>query len=219
MIQLSNAEERYLLAINELADREDNTVSTNAIAEKLDTSAASVSDMIRKLAEKGLLIYEKYHGVSISESGKKQAFRLRRNHHLWEVFLAEKLQFKWDEISGLAEKLGHIDSPLLINRLEEFLGFPKFNPHGSPIPDKDLELSSKQLLVLANIPEHQEVTFESVKDNQPVFLKYLDKINLKLGDRLVIDERIEFDGSLNITIGGNTTLTISKQAAENLLVS
>jgi DtxR family transcriptional regulator, Mn-dependent transcriptional regulator len=128
------SEENYLKAIYHLSKEEDESVSTNALAERLETTAASVSDMLKKLAKKELIEYKKYQGVNISEKGKRVALQIIRKHRLWEVFLVEKLSFNWDEVHEIAEQLEHIDSPTLVKRLDEFLGYPKFDPHGDPIP-------------------------------------------------------------------------------------
>ncbi|MEP2348492.1 MAG: metal-dependent transcriptional regulator, partial [Algoriphagus sp.] len=136
MMTLTTAEENYLKAIYHLSDGGTKSVSTNDVAAEMKTKPASVSDMLRKLGDKEVIEYRKYYGVNITEDGKKRALQTIRKHRLWEVFLVDKLQFSWDEVHEVAEELEHIQSPLLIQRLDEFLNYPKFDPHGDPIPDE-----------------------------------------------------------------------------------
>ncbi len=218
MIDLSFAEENYLKAIYHLSSAGKSQVNTNAIAERLETKPASVSDMIRKLSDKGVITYVKYQGVNITEKGKKKALWVIRKHRLWEVFLVEKLNFHWDEVHEIAEQLEHIRSSLLISRLDEFLGFPKFDPHGDPIPDAEGIISSKPRLILSELEVNTNVSLVSMKDTGNAFLNYLDRIGMKIGTKIRILDIIEFDGSMEIEIDGNKNLTISKQVADNLLV-
>ena len=134
-MNLTTAEENYLKAIYHLSDGGKKSVSTNDVAGEMNTKPASVSDMLRKLGEKEVIEYRKYYGVNITDEGKKRALQTIRKHRLWEVFLVEKLNFAWDEVHEVAEELEHIQSPLLIQRLDAFLNYPKFDPHGDPIPD------------------------------------------------------------------------------------
>lgn len=138
----SYVEENYLKAIYHLSDHGQKSVNTNAIAEEMSTTAASVSDMIKKLSQKKAVMYQKYRGVNVSAKGKDVALQVIRKHRLWEVFLVEKLKFKWDEVHEIAEQLEHIKSPLLITRLDDFLGYPKHDPHGDPIPNEHGEFST-----------------------------------------------------------------------------
>ena len=134
------SEENYLKTIYHLTIISDSEISTNAIAEKMETKASSVTDMLKKLAEKDLVDYKKYQGVSLTEKGKLSAKMIVRKHRLWEVFLVEKLDFSWDEVHDIAEQLEHIKSEKLINKLDDFLGNPTEDPHGDPIPDKNGKL-------------------------------------------------------------------------------
>ncbi|MCG8305873.1 MAG: metal-dependent transcriptional regulator [Cytophagales bacterium] len=218
MIDLSFAEENYLKAIYHLSSAGQNQVNTNAIAERLETKPASVSDMIRKLSEKGVISYVKYQGVNITEDGKKKALWVIRKHRLWEVFLVEKLNFHWDEVHDIAEQLEHIRSSLLISRLDEFLGYPKFDPHGDPIPDAEGIISSKPRMILSGLNVKSKVKLVSLKDTGNAFLNYLDRIGMKIGSRIRILDIIEFDGSVEIEIDNRKRLTISKRVADNLLV-
>jgi DtxR family transcriptional regulator, Mn-dependent transcriptional regulator len=216
---LSFAEENYLKAIYHLSNDGDQEVSTNAIAESLSTKPASVSDMIAKLAKKGVVNYKKYHGVRISEEGRKAALQVLRKHRLWEVFLVEKLKFNWDEVHEVAEQLEHINSSLLTKRLDEFLGYPKYDPHGDPIPDENGRFHAKPQVPLSELSEYGSGIVVAVKDSTPVFLQYLDKLGTYIGAKVKIVERIPFDGSLQLLVDNQKTIFISKEAAQNILVT
>jgi len=215
---LSFAEENYLKAIYHLSDGGKQSVSTNAISDSLKTKPASVSDMIRKLAAKGVIQYEKYHGVKISKEGKDEALAIIRKHRLWEVFLVEKLKFNWDEVHEIAEQLEHIRSSLLISRLDEFLGFPQYDPHGDPIPDKNGIIQTKPRVPLSELKIGKPGKLTSVNDSSDLFLQYLDKLNISIGCQIEIIDRHEFDGSLEILIDNKNKTFVSNAVAENLLV-
>lgn len=214
----SFTEENYLKAIYHISPDKDTAVSTNAIAEAINTKAASVTDMLKKLADKELIHYIKYQGVTLTASGRGRALNIIRKHRLWEVFLVEKLQFKWDEIHDLAEELEHINSDQLINRLDKFLEYPKTDPHGDPIPDKHGKLSQQELIPASKLKEGNTGIISGVREHSTVFLKYLENTGLTLGERITIKSLVEFDGSLIIEIN-NSTLTISRDVAKNLLIS
>ena len=216
---LSLTEENYLKAIYHLSLDGKNPVSTNAIAEIMNTKPASVSDMIRKLGQKKLLNYKKYQGVRINDVGKDAAIRVIRKHRLWETFLVEKLKFKWDEVHEVAEQLEHIQSPLLIKRLDEFLGQPKFDPHGDPIPDENGAFPELQKFPLSQLKPGEIATVVGLGQTSSVFLKYLDKIQVKLGAKVKVKEIVEFDNSYEVSINGNNPIMISVQIAENLMVN
>ena len=215
----SFAEENYLKAIYHLSKGGKQPVTTNAIAERLETRAASVTDMIKKLSSKELLSYRRYNGVNVSDKGKKAALQVIRKHRLWETFLVEKLKFNWDEVHEVAEQLEHIKSSLLISRLDEFLGFPKVDPHGDPIPDEHGEIKLKPKLQLSHTEPGKTGTITSVKDSSSSFLKYLDKIGAYIGAKIKVVERIEFDNSLEILIDNKNRVFISKEVAENIWIS
>ena len=216
---LSLAEQNYIKAIYHLSDAGNKEVSTNAIAEVLKTKPASVSDMIGKLANKKAVVYKKYQGVNLSEEGKKEALRIIRKHRLWEVFLVDKLKFNWDEVHDVAEQLEHIDSPLLIKRLDEFLGYPKYDPHGDPIPDESGEFKAKPQFPLSELAIQNSGIIVAVNDSSSVFLQYLDKIGAYLGAKIKVQSIEEFDGSMEIVIDNKKTIFISRSAAENILVT
>jgi DtxR family Mn-dependent transcriptional regulator len=216
-MELSFTEENYLKAIYRLSDGGTKSVLTNELAELLSTKAASVTDMIKKLSIKNLIQYEKYYGVKITRQGKAEALMVVRKHRLWETFLVEKLQFTWDEVHDVAEQLEHIQSPLLIEKLDEFLGYPTADPHGHPIPDKNGKLQTIRQVPLSETTKKSIV--RSVRDGSPSFLQYLSKIGVYIGATIAILERVEFDGSLEIMIDGKKKVFISRDAAQNLLVT
>ncbi len=169
------SEENYLKTIYHLTTVSDSEVSTNAIAEKMETKASSVTDMLKKLAEKDLVNYKKYQGVSLTDNGKLEAKMIVRKHRLWEVFLVEKLDFSWDEVHDVAEQLEHIKSEKLINKLDDFLGNPTEDPHGDPIPDVHGRIIKIEKQLLSELSENRSGICVGVKDTSSEFLKYLDK--------------------------------------------
>jgi DtxR family transcriptional regulator, Mn-dependent transcriptional regulator len=214
----SFTEENYLKAIYHLSNDDGSVVTTNRISETINTTPASVSDMLKKLAEKKLISYIKYQGATLTESGRKAATSIIRKHRLWEVFLVDKLGFKWDEVHDMAEELEHINSSELINRLDEFLGFPKNDPHGDPIPDNEGKFHHKQLTKVSKLPVGQKGTISGVSEHSSVFLQFLEKTGLTLGTVLSIKEVMEFDGSVLLFIDNSKEITISREVAKNILV-
>lgn len=209
------SEEDYIKIIYHLGKGDQGTVSTNAIAEKMETKPSSVSDMIKKLSEKGLINYKKYKGVTLSEYGLKIALSIVRKHRLWEVFLVEKLEFSWDEVHEVAEQLEHVKSEKLVDMLDKHLGFPQIDPHGDPIPSKEGEFKKSRKRLLNEVPIGMEGICVGVKDSSPPFLKFLDKNKIALGDSISVIDKEEFDGSLHIKIKG-MDIHISDQIASNL---
>ena len=215
----SQSEENYLKAIYRLElDLNESIINTNLITEKLETKASSVTDMLKKLAQKDLVNYQKYKGVSVTKKGKSIALSIVRKHRLWEFFMVEKLNFKWDEVHDVAEQLEHIKSEELVNRLDAFLDFPTHDPHGDPIPDKDGKVSLRHTLVLSNIPLKTICKVVGVKDSSNSFLKYLEKLKISLGSIITIINKEEFDNSLIIEIN-NIEINISNQIANNLIIA
>lgn len=213
----SFTEENYLKIIYHLAEKTNN-VQTNAIAEQIQTKPASVTDMIKKLADKGLVDYIKYQGVTLTEKGKHAAVDIVRKHRLWEVFLVNKLNFKWDEVHDLAEELEHIKSVDLIERLDEFLGFPKSDPHGDPIPDKNGRFAKTQFLKLIELKINDGGTITGVSQHSSAFLKHLEKLGLTLGKQIIITDVTDFDGSVEIVVD-NKQINISREVAKHILIS
>lgn len=213
----SQSEENYIKAIYHLSLITEKGISTNAIAEKLNTKASSVTDMIKKLSDKNLLKYIKYQGVTLTDLGKKTATNIIRKHRLWEVFLVEKLNFSWDEVHEIAEELEHINSSKLIDELDTFLGFPKQDPHGDPIPDKNGNLPKIKKRILSDLQTSESGICVGVKDSTSAFLQFLDKKGIQLGISIKVLERESFDNSLQIEIN-NKTIAISNKVANNIYV-
>ncbi|MDD3003728.1 metal-dependent transcriptional regulator [Flavobacterium sp.] len=211
------SEENYLKAIYHLNVNFDEEISTNAIAEKMETKASSVTDMLKKLAEKGLVNYKKYQGVSLTNEGKLYAKMIVRKHRLWEVFLVDKLEFSWDEVHDVAEQLEHIKSEKLINKLDAFLGNPKEDPHGDPIPDANGMVIKVDKKLLSEIEIEQNVICVGVKDTSSEFLQYLDKQKIALGSAIKIISKEDFDASLQLYVD-ERELMVSHKIASNLFV-
>jgi len=211
------SEENYLKAIYHLTASLETEVSTNAIAEMMETKASSVTDMLKKLSEKDLVNYKKYQGVSLTENGRLSAKMIVRKHRLWEVFLVEKLHFTWDEVHDIAEQLEHIKSEQLINRLDDFLGNPTEDPHGDPIPDANGRIIKIEKHLLSELSENQIGICVGVKDTSSEFLKYLDKQEIALGSRIEFLSKETFDLSVRIKID-ERELSISNKIASNLFV-
>jgi len=215
---LSLVEENYLKAIYHLSEGGRSMVSTNAIAESIHTKPASVSDMIQKLDRKGVIQYTKYQGVTVSNKGQQAALKVIRKHRLWEVFLVEKLHFSWDEVHEVAEQLEHIKSNLLIERLDKFLGHPKVDPHGDPIPDAKGVINSKPQKPLQDLESGAEGVIRAVKDSSPAFLQHLDKLGAYLGATIEVLDKVDFDQSMQIRIDQKQSVFISKEVGQNILV-
>lgn len=211
------SEENYLKAIYHLEFLSSKGISTNAIAQQLETKASSVTDMIKKLSDKKVVIYKKYKGVTLTELGKKTAANIVRKHRLWEVFLVEKLNFSWDEVHDVAEQLEHIKSPKLINQLDAFLSFPTHDPHGDPIPDKDGNLKTIEKSLLSTLQKNETGVCIGVDDSSSEFLQFLDKKGITLGKKITVLEKEEFDDSLSILIE-DKKLSISNKIANNLYI-
>lgn len=214
----SYTEENYLKAIYKLSERDSESISTNAIAESLQTKAASVTDMIKKLSDKKLLKYEKYKGVTLTEKGRKVAVDTVRKHRLWECFLYDKLHFGWDEVHEIAEQLEHIKSEILIDKLDEFLGFPAHDPHGDPIPTKNGEIPQPNFIMLCDAKIKHKSVMSGVVDHSPAFLQHLNKIEFSLGCQIEVLDKNDYDGSIEVMLNGKRKLHLSKEVAKNILV-
>lgn len=216
---LTFTEENYIKTIYRLSEGGMKVVLTNEIAESMSTRAASVTDMVKRLSNKNLISYEKYYGAKITRKGKSQALSVIRKHRLWETFLVDKLHFSWEEVHDVADQLEHIQSPLLIERLDEMLGFPTDDPHGHPIPDKDGKVHNQRLIPLLETAVNKKSVVRSVKDGSTSLLQYLNKIGIYIGATIVILNKIEFDSSLELLIDNKTRVFISRDVAQNLLTS
>ena len=214
---LSLTEETYLKAIFHLERSYPAGVSTNALAEEMETKASSVTDMVKKLSEKDLVEYKKYQGVKLRKRGRSTAVGVIRKHRLWEVFLVEKLNFSWDEVHEVAEQLEHIKSDKLIEELDRFLEFPTRDPHGDPIPDADGNFKESDRLLLSAFSVGDKGICTGVKDSSAEFLQYLDKNGIALGQQLEVLEKEEFDQSMVISFRGRE-LPISHRISTNLYI-
>ena len=217
-MKVSASKENYIKAIFHLQD-EEGIVSTNALAKELDTRAASVTDMLKKLKSQKLLLYEKYQGFRLSPEGRKVALQIVRKHRLWELFLVEKLQFGWEEVHEVAEELEHISSKKLIDRLDEFLSFPKSDPHGDPIPDANGRLPVKKLINLLELKLNFPGVVSNISDQSSEMLELLSHKGISLGTRLEVKKRFSFDNSLELKLRSQPAITISENVAKNIFVT
>ena len=211
------SEENYLKAIYHLESDSKKGISTNAIAKSLETKASSVTDMIKKLSEKEVVVYKKYKGVKLTSLGKKTAANIVRKHRLWEVFLVDKLNFSWDEVHDVAEQLEHIKSSKLVEQLDAFLGFPSHDPHGDPIPDKEGNLKTIDKSLLSTLLKNESGICIGVDDSSSEFLKFLDKKGITLGQQITVLEKEDFDDSVSIKVD-DKKLSISNKIANNLYI-
>ncbi len=210
-------EENYLKAIYHLS-LQSSSVSTNQIAASLNTKAASVTDMLKKLAEKGLINYTKYQGVTLTAAGEKIAVSIIRKHRLWEYFLVEKLNFKWDEVHDVAEELEHISSKELVDRLDDFMGHPKYDPHGDPIPDSNGLFKTHELKPVATLVINENGIISGVRDHSTAFLQYLERMQLTIGKKIKVTEINDYDHSVILQVE-DKKVHISREVANNLLIA
>ena len=216
---LSQTEENYLKALFRLTTEfpEKTDAGTNELASTLHVKPATANDMLKKLKEKKLITYEKYGKITLTASGRKQAIQIVRKHRLWETFLYEKLSFTWDEVHEVAEQLEHINSQKLIERLDKFLGFPKFDPHGDAIPNAKGELKTQAHKTLFESSAGKTFKLVAVKDNSAAFLQFVMKVGLGLSSKIKVISRQDFDGSMEIEVNGKKSI-VSQKFAENILV-
>ena len=215
---LSFTEENYIKALLKITlDNEVEEVGTNELATQLEVKPATVTDMLKKLKEKKLISYEKYGKITLNDSGKKQALEILRKHRLWETFLFEKLDFSWDEVHEVAEQLEHIQSIKLINKLDKFLDYPKYDPHGDPIPDENGAMKSKYKTTLSEIKKGGFCEMVAVKVNETVFLQYVDDIGLYLGCKIEIKDFKEYDGLMQIEFDGKL-VNVTQKFSDNIFV-
>ncbi|MEP7128405.1 MAG: metal-dependent transcriptional regulator [Chitinophagales bacterium] len=216
----SPTEENYLKCIYLQSEKNgEQPVTTNEISEKMKTKAASVTDMLKRLSEKRLIHYKKYQGVLLTNAGESKALSVVRKHRLWEYFLVEKLKFQWDEVHAVAEELEHVNSDLLVDKLDAFLNRPKFDPHGDPIPDQLGKLSASKFKNLSSLKVNEKGKVAAVIEQQPAFLKHLDKLHIHMSTPLKVIDCIEFDKSMTISINHSSTVNISHDIAKNILIS
>lgn len=217
---LSYTEENYLKALLKLSfqNEEKPEAGTNEMAAYLGVKPATATDMLKKLKEKELVTYKKYGKILLTEVGKQKGIAILRKHRLWETFLYKKLDFSWDEVHEVAEQLEHIQSAKLVDKLEEFLDFPEFDPHGDPIPKANGEIPAIDKVLLSALQADTLCTVVAVKDTSTVFLQYLEKLEITIGTQIKVLEVIDFDGSLSIQIGNQEPRNVSMKFAESLFV-
>ncbi len=217
-IRLTQSEENYIKAVYALQQHHQASVGTNELAERMDTKASSVTDMIKRLSEKSLIQYEKYKGCELTEEGIRTALKTIRKHRLWETFLVEKLKFGWDEVHDIAEQLEHIQSVKLTDQLDAFLNYPKFDPHGDPIPDQTGAIVQRdQSFVLNELEIGAEGVVIGVADSSASFLRFLDRYKINIGTRIQIKEIYAFDDSRAIEIH-EETVNLSAAATQKITV-
>ena len=217
-IKLSKSEENYLKSIFNLSEFGNKKVSTNSISKILNIEPASVTDMIKKLSKKKLIYHERYKGSSISKSGIKIALQIIRRHRLWEVFLHDKLKFKWDQIHEIAEELEHVSSDNLIDSLDKFLKYPKIDPHGDPIPNKLGEIDFVDKISIYDLNINQKGIVSRIINEDDEFFNLLKKLDIEIGSEIKMIDKIEYDDSLEISIN-NKSVIISKQIASNIKIT
>lgn len=216
---LSVTEENYLKAIYHISHQDDsvNTVGTNELASRLNLKPATVNDMLKKLKEKKLVKYEKYGKIELTSIGSKTALYLVRKHRLWETFLVSKLRFNWDEVHEIAEQLEHVNSAKLIERLDEFLLYPLFDPHGDPIPNSKGKIHKSSFIKLSNAKLKNHYKVMGVRDHSTLFLKYLEKNNFVIGTSFQVIAMKDFDGSFQIKTRSGQ-FTVSSKAADFIII-
>jgi len=217
MVNYSTSEENYIKAIFHL-QAENETVTTNALAQELLTRPASVTDMMKKLKTKKLLHYQPYQGFRLNNEGKKVALGIIRRHRLWEYFLSEKLKFEWDEVHEVAEELEHVSNKKLTDKLDEFLGYPKFDPHGDPIPDIHGKMENYQRVSISDLPVNTIAEVCHVANQSSEILELMRHKNIAIGTKLEVKRKFAFDNSVEIKIRQQAPVTISEQLAKNIFV-
>jgi len=214
----SASKENYLKAIFHLQHAAGENVTTNALAAALQTRPASVTDMLKKLKDQKLLIYERYKGFKLNNEGKKAAVQVIRKHRLWEYFLVKKLQFGWDEVHEIAEELEHITSKKLIDRLDAYLGFPDTDPHGDPIPDSQGKFTLPHQICLSELPLNKTGQVSGIARQTTEMLELLQHRHIRLGTKLEVRRKFPFDDSMEVKVRNRPPVMISAQVAKNVMV-
>lgn len=217
MPNFTSSEENYIKSIYHL-QHTNALVTTNDLATRLSTKAASVSDMLKKLKTKKLLNYEPYQGFTLSTEGKKVALDIVRKHRLWEYFLVNNLEFGWDEVHNIAEELEHIKSPALIKKLDAYLNFPRFDPHGDPIPDVNGKMEVIKQVNLTDLEPRRKAEVSAVGSQSTELLELLKHRNIGIGTVLEVIKKFAFDNSIEIKIKKLPAFSISMQLAQTLFV-
>ncbi len=216
-MNLSITEQDYLKAIFSITRIENRSANTNAIAELLNTKASSVTDMIKKLAIKKLVNYEKYKPVHLTAIGQKTATSLIRSHRLWETFLVERLEYDWSQVHSIAEQLEHIEDDELLDKLDNYLGNPKFDPHGDPIPSPDGTFPQRDEILLSHLNAGDCGRICSVLQDDESFLEALNEMNISMGITIEFVKKIEFDQSIQLIVN-NQKIILSESMAANISI-
>ncbi|MBL7728461.1 MAG: metal-dependent transcriptional regulator [Dinghuibacter sp.] len=214
---LTRTEENYIKALYRL-QANGGTVSTTELAREVSIKPASATDMLKKLKEKKLITYQAYYGCSLTGDGNRIALNIIRKHRLWEYFLCEKLGFEWDAVHDIAEELEHISNPELVHRLDAYLGHPKTDPHGDPIPDSQGQIPELGYQPLPLVQPGKPVTVMAVGNQSVEMLSMLKHFGISIGSAITIVQQHDFDLSLEISINHKETRLVSSQFASNILV-
>lgn len=215
-LMISLSEENYLKAIFHLMNT-DNTVTINELSKVLSVKMPSVNNMMKKFAEKGWVIYESYKPLKITDSGKKQAALVVRKHRLTEMFLVEKMNFGWENVHEIAEQLEHIHSETFFDKMDELLNYPKYDPHGEPIPDKEGNIIAQDLKKLSNCKLGESVVFTAVTITDEDFLNFLNKKKLVLGKEIKVLNIEKFDKTMLVKIQ-EEEIVLSNIVCDKILV-
>jgi DtxR family Mn-dependent transcriptional regulator len=209
--------ENYLKALYNL-NQESSAISLTDLSKEMNVSAPTVNNMIKKLQDKGWVAYQKYKPIKLTKEGAIQAAAIIRKHRLTEMFLVKIMGFGWEEVHDIAEQIEHIKSDDFFDRMDELLGFPKIDPHGSPIPDKNGKIIEQHYKTLAQIEPNVKVTIVALKNSSFELLDYLNNKKIKLGDTLQIISIEPFDKSCSILLEETVRMTMTQQVCSCLLV-
>ena len=213
----SHTEENYLKALFTLSSEKEE-VTVNELSRHLDIKMPSVNSMMKKLLEKGLVVYESYKPLRLTEKGRREAGLIIRKHRLTEMFLVEKMKLGWEDVHAIAEQIEHINSPIFFEKMDEMLGYPTTDPHGSPIPDKSGKIAWLKYHKLSECKTGETVKLTAVTHSADTFLRFLNSRELKLGIRLKIKSIEAFDGSMVVSYGKYADQALSQTVTEKLLV-
>lgn len=215
MIKYTESEENYIKSIYHLHVPGEG-VSASTLAGHTNTRAASVTEMLKKLHRKKIINYRPYRNFSLTEIGNRVALDIIRKHRLWEYFLVHKLGFQWDEVHEIAEELEHIESKELVQKLDHYLNYPSFDPHGDPIPDKNGKMKNIRQTCLADIPEKKSVTVNAITEQSSAMHQLLRHFSIGIGTKLKVTRHFAFDGSVEIKIDKLPAVVLSAQVATNI---
>lgn len=217
MVNYTVSEENYIKTIYHLQQGA-TAVNTNDLAASLLTTAASITDMLKKLKAKKLVNYKPYYGCTLTAKGNAMAISIIRRHRLWEYFLSQKLGFSWLEVHEIAEELEHVSNEKLINKLDEYLGFPRFDPHGDPIPDANGKIQNISTATLTNVKQNQTATVTQIGNQSHQILEMLQVKKIAIGTRVKVLQKFPFDGSIEVQTDGKHTTHLTKELSDNIFI-